>query len=104
MTREQTHPQTIARQLGISPAQVTEVLKLLADGGTVPFIARYRKEVTGSLDEVAIMAIQDQHRKRIEIDKRRATILESLIKNELLTHARIFSVVYICMRMMSRAR
>ncbi len=81
----QTYAQTIARRLNISPAQVTGTLTLFAEGGTVPFIARYRKEATNSLDEVAIQAIQDQHRELIEIDKRRAAIYESLNKNELLT-------------------
>ncbi len=53
----------------------------------MPFIARYRKEVTGSLDEVAILAIRDQHQQLIEIDKRRDAIIESLKKNELITDA-----------------
>ena len=85
MTTQQLYPNIIARQLNISAAQVTGTLNLFAEGGTVPFIARYRKEVTGSLDEVAILAIQDQHRQLIEIDKRREAIFESLKKNELIT-------------------
>ena len=85
MITQQTYSNSIAQQLNISAAQVTGTLNLFAEGGTVPFIARYRKEVTGSLDEVAILAIQDQHRKLIEIDKRREAIIESLKKNELLT-------------------
>jgi len=85
MTTEQTYANLIAGQLNISVAQVTGTLKLLAEGGTVPFIARYRKELTGSLDEVAILGIRDQHQKLMEIDKRREAIIESLIKNELLT-------------------
>jgi uncharacterized protein len=85
MTTEQTYSNLIAGQLNISVAQVTGTLKLLAEGGTVPFIARYRKELTGSLDEVAILGIRDQHQKLMEIDKRREAIIESLIKNELLT-------------------
>ncbi len=85
MITGQTYPDTIARRLNISTSQVTGTLNLFAEGGTVPFIARYRKEATGSLDEVAILAIQDQHRELIEIDKRRAAICESLHKNDLLT-------------------
>lgn len=85
MTSPQTYPNTIARQLNISPAQVTGTLDLFAEGGTIPFIARYRKEATGSLDEVTILAIQDQHNKLIEIDKRREAIIDSLKKNELIT-------------------
>jgi uncharacterized protein len=85
MTTEQTYPDIIARRLNISAAQVTGTLHLLAEGGTVPFIARYRKEQTGSLDEVAVAAIRDRHRQLVEIDKRRGSIIESLQKNELLT-------------------
>ncbi len=85
MISGQTYPDIIARRLNISAAQVTGTLNLFAEGGTVPFIARYRKEATGSLDEVAILAIQDKHRELIEIDKRRTAILESLHKNELFT-------------------
>lgn len=75
----------LAKQLQISPKQVTGALQLLADGGTVPFIARYRKEATGSLDEVAIAAIRDGHQTIVELEKRRSTILEGLGKNEQLT-------------------
>lgn len=85
MTTPQTYPNIIARQLNISVAQVTGTLNLFNEGGTIPFIARYRKEATGSLDEVAILAIQDQHQKLIEIDKRREAIIDSLTKNELIT-------------------
>jgi uncharacterized protein len=85
MTIERTYSNIIARQLNISATQVTGTLNLLAEGGTVPFIARYRKEHTGSLDEVAILGIRDQHQKLMEIDKRREAILESLNKNELIT-------------------
>jgi protein Tex len=87
MTIQQLYPNVIARQLNISAAQVTGTLNLFAEGGTVPFIARYRKEVTGSLDEVAILAIRDQHQQLIEIDKRREAIFESLKKTELITDA-----------------
>ncbi|MCP4341823.1 MAG: RNA-binding transcriptional accessory protein [Desulfobulbaceae bacterium] len=86
MTNPQAYHNIIARQLNISAAQVTGTLDLFAEGGTVPFIARYRKEATGSLDEVVILAIQDQHQKLIEIDKRREAIIDSLTKNELITN------------------
>ncbi|MGB3209138.1 MAG: Tex family protein [Desulforhopalus sp.] len=84
MTTKQTYSHIIARQLDIPAHQVTGALNLLSEGGTVPFIARYRKEVTGSLDEVALLSIQDQHHKLMELDKRREAILESLTKNALL--------------------
>lgn len=85
MTTEHSYSDTIARQLNISAVQVAGTLNLLAEGGTVPFIARYRKEHTGSLDEVAILGIRDQHQKLMEIDKRREAILDSLEKNQLIT-------------------
>ncbi len=85
MTIERAYSDIIARQLNISAVQVSGTLNLLAEGGTVPFIARYRKEHTGSLDEVAILGIRDQHQKLMEIDKRRDAIIESLEKNELIT-------------------
>lgn len=75
----------LAQQLKLSAKQVAGALKLLADGGTVPFIARYRKEATGSLDEVAIAAIRDGHQKRVELDRRRSVILEGLEKTGQLT-------------------
>lgn len=75
----------LAQQLQLAPKDVGGTLQLLADGGTVPFIARYRKEATGSLDEVAIAAIRDGHQKLIELEKRRSSILEGLGKNAQLT-------------------
>ncbi|MDK9706678.1 MAG: RNA-binding transcriptional accessory protein [Desulforhopalus sp.] len=74
----------IAEQLRLREHQVSHTLTLLGEGGTVPFIARYRKEQTGSLDEVVIAAIRDQHQKLIEIDKRREFIIDSLSKMEVL--------------------
>ncbi len=75
----------IATELGISPAQVTATVALLDEGGTVPFISRYRKEATGSLDEVAVMAIRDRRLQLDELEKRRAAILKSLTEQELIT-------------------
>jgi uncharacterized protein len=75
----------VAMELGISDHQVQQTANLLADGATVPFIARYRKEVTGSLDEVAITTIRDRLDQLAELDKRRGAILESLTERELLT-------------------
>ena len=85
MTSSTTYPQQIAALLGLREQQVGNTLGLLTEGGTVPFIARYRKELTGSLDEVAVAAIREHQHKLVEIDKRRETILETLAKNELLT-------------------
>lgn len=79
------HELKIADELGLKQQQVEAVSLLLADGATVPFIARYRKEVTGSLDEVAIIKIRDRLEQLRELDKRRGSILESLKERELLT-------------------
>jgi protein Tex len=54
--------QLVSHKLNISVAQVEAVLNLFAEGGTIPFIARYRKDKTGALDEVAIAAIQDTNK------------------------------------------
>ncbi len=79
------HPQKIARKLTIAVKQVSSVIKLLEEGSTVPFISRYRKEATGSLDEVAIQEIRDQREGLIQLDKRRDSILASLEEREMLT-------------------
>jgi len=75
----------IAVELGIAPAQVKATAELLGEGATVPFIARYRKEATGSLDEVAVTEIRDRLAQLAELDKRREAILKSLIERNLLT-------------------
>ncbi|RPJ63895.1 MAG: RNA-binding transcriptional accessory protein, partial [Acidobacteria bacterium] len=79
------HSQKIAGELKVSERQVVATAALLAEGATVPFIARYRKEATGSLDEVAIAAIRDRLGELERLDERRAAILESLRERELLT-------------------
>lgn len=75
----------VARELGLQPRQVTATARLLSDGATVPFIARYRKEATGSLDEVALTGIRDRLAALVELDQRRAAILKSLEERNLLT-------------------
>ena len=65
------HLDTIARETGISLSSVSSTAKLLAEGGTVPFISRYRKEQTGSLDEVQITTIRDRMLQLAELDSRR---------------------------------
>ena len=74
----QQHVKKIAGELHLSPKQVEATATLLSDGATVPFIARYRKEVTSSLDEVAITAIRDRLAQLSDLDKRREAILKSL--------------------------
>ena len=79
------HDHLIAKELKITAKQVTATVALLDDGATVPFLARYRKEVTGGLDEVAITAIRDRVAQLRELDKRRAAILASLEEQGKLT-------------------
>jgi len=76
---------TIATELGIAQNRVQAVKSLLTEGATVPFIARYRKELTGSLDEVAITTVRDRLAQMAELDKRREAILKSLEERGLLT-------------------
>src|SRR4030067_1796329 len=75
----------IAKEIAITPSQVKAVAALPAEGATVPFIARYRKEATGSLDEVAITAIRDRLEQLMELDKRRDAIVKSLKDRGLFT-------------------
>ena len=75
----------IAQELNITDRQVTDTAAMIAEGATVPFIARYRKEVTGSLDEVAITAIRDRLQQLEEMENRRTAILKSLTERNLLT-------------------
>lgn len=79
------HLATITTELTIAPQQIEAVAALLADGATVPFIARYRKEATGSLDEVQITAVRDRLGQLAELDSRRDAILAGLEKNGHLT-------------------
>ncbi len=79
------HFKKIADELQVNQKQVEATVALLDEGATVPFIARYRKEVTGSLDEVAIAAIRDRVEQLRELDKRRLSILKSLKDQEKLT-------------------
>ncbi|MDD5695420.1 MAG: Tex family protein [Bacteroidales bacterium] len=82
-----SHPYTpvIARELSLSSPQVENTIRLLNEGATIPFIARYRKEMTGSLDEVTLLKIRDRLRQLTELDKRRAVILDSIREQGKLT-------------------
>ena len=71
-------PQMIASALKIAEKQVNNTLGLLNDGATIPFLSRYRKEVTGGLDEVQIGNIKEQHDKLCELEKRKNTVLETI--------------------------
>jgi uncharacterized protein len=82
---DERHVLKIAAELGLAVRQVQATAELLAEGATVPFISRYRKEVTGSLDEVQVTAIRDRLDQLAELDKRRDAILKSLEERNLLT-------------------
>ena len=82
---EQHYSQSISKQLHLRPNQVRAAMELFSEGCTIPFIARYRKEATHSLDEVDLTNIRDLWRSLEDLDKRRKAILESLTKRELLT-------------------
>lgn len=72
------HIALISSELGISARQAENTMNLLAEGSTVPFISRYRKEVTGSLDEVQIGRIEDLKKRYEEIDERRNFIIKTI--------------------------
>ncbi|MCR4816551.1 MAG: RNA-binding transcriptional accessory protein [Bacteroidales bacterium] len=79
------YAQHIASQINVGVRQVEKTIELLEQGATVPFIARYRKEVTGNLNEVQIAVIRDLLLKLKEIDKRREAILQSIEEQGKLT-------------------
>ncbi|HKL01591.1 MAG TPA: Tex family protein, partial [Desulfotignum sp.] len=76
---------TISREAGVTEKQVTAVKQLLDQGATIPFIARYRKEKTGSLDEVAITLIRDRYQVLEDLAARKQAIVKSLTARGLLT-------------------
>jgi len=75
----------IAEELGVRPQQVEAAVALLDEGSTVPFIARYRKEVTGSLDDIQLRHLEERLRYLRELDERRISILASIAEQGKLT-------------------
>ena len=75
----------IAAELSIKPQQVKSTANLLSEGATIPFISRYRKEMTGSLDEVQVESIAKLVKRFAELDQRREAILKSIAEQEKLT-------------------
>jgi len=75
----------IASELSLSESQIAATAKMFAEGATVPFIARYRKEATGGMDEVQIMAVRDRLQQLTDLEKRRDAILKSLDERKLLS-------------------
>lgn len=75
----------IASAQNIRATQVEKTINLLKEGATIPFISRYRKEVTGGLDEVQIAAVKEQFDKLTELEKRKETVLKTIAEQEKLT-------------------
>jgi uncharacterized protein len=79
------HIALISAELNIAARQAENTMNLLAEGSTVPFISRYRKEVTGSLDEVQIGRIEDLQKRYKEVDERRAYIIKTITEQDKMT-------------------
>src|SRR5215217_2733906 len=77
--------QKIATELALNPRSVTATLALFEEGNTLPFIARYRKEATGGLDEVQLRDVRDRAEYLGELEARRAAILKSIEEQGKLT-------------------
>ena len=75
----------IAKELGLAPNYVKNAVQLLDDGATVPFVARYRKEATGSMDEVAIGAVKEMHDRLTALQQRKETIIATIDEQGKLT-------------------
>ncbi|HEY9600337.1 MAG TPA: Tex-like N-terminal domain-containing protein, partial [Allocoleopsis sp.] len=78
-------PQLLAKELSLSPFQVQNALELFAEGATIPFIARYRKERTGSLDEVQLRDLSERYTYLTELEDRKAAILDAIASQGKLT-------------------
>jgi protein Tex len=76
---------SIARKLGLNTWQVENSIKLMSEGATVPFVSRYRKEMTGSLDEVKLLHIKEENERLNELDARRESITRSIEEQEKMT-------------------
>ncbi len=88
----ETHEITIAKETGVTPRQVAIVRALLDEGATIPFIARYRKEKTGSIDEVVLGEIRDGLARLAALDSRRQVVIESLTEQNVVTDEPLKSV------------
>ena len=75
----------IAEETGIRKAQVAKVIALIEEGQTIPFIARYRKEMTGSLDEVQLKAVDDRYKYIQNLEQRKEDVLRAVEEQEKLT-------------------
>ena len=85
MIEEQTVQLVQQSLTGITDRQINTVLNLMQEGNTVPFIARYRKEMTGSLDEVQIQAIEEAYKRATALQDRKAAVIKSIAEQGALT-------------------
>lgn len=84
-TRMKSVNEILAEELGLRPAQVENALRLRSEGGTIPFIARYRKEQTGEMNEIQLRDVFDRCDYLTELGERKATILKSIEEQGRLT-------------------
>lgn len=84
-TTPNNHTELIAKELNLSVKQISNTIKLLNEGATIPFISRYRKEMTGNLDELQVAAVRDLSSKYTELEKRKETILSTIAEQGKLT-------------------
>lgn len=82
---EADYLQLVEQQLAYRPDQIKQVLKLVEEGNTIPFIARYRKEATGSLDEVQLREITATYQQVEKLEKRRADVTAKIAEQKKLT-------------------
>src|SRR5512140_368430 len=75
----------VARKLGLQEWQVENTIRLMDGGATIPFISRYRKEMTGSLDEVKLMHIKEEYDRLRELDSRKEAVIKSIEEQEKMT-------------------
>jgi Transcriptional accessory protein len=78
-------PQILAQELSLKPFQVENALQLFSEGATIPFVARYRKEITGLLDEIQLRDISERYTYLTELEDRKKSILEAIASQEKLT-------------------
>ena len=77
--------QILAQELSLKPFQVENALQLFSEGATIPFVARYRKEITGSLDEIQLRDLSERYTYLTELEDRKKSILEAIASQEKLT-------------------
>ncbi len=87
--------QSIGRQLGVKASQVEQAVKLLNEGNTIPFIARYRKEMTSGMDETQLRAIEDGLTRQTELIDRKITVVKSIFEQGKLT-AELVHQITVC--------